>query len=127
MFNHLLVVGCFILLGCNTYVTQPIEKLLQNNWIRTPINFDNKQQWIFDGSIMTIADSTIIGKYDYTVDNNLIKDYLYLTPRDSHVVKWDPDIVRWRIIRINKNELYLIGEFLQSSSDTHRSFVVDTN
>ena len=124
MRKYLLVGWSVILLSCNTYVTQPIAKLVKNDWVRTPLDFDNEQHWNFDGSILTISYSNLIGNYDYTIDNNLVKDYIHITPRDSFTSKWDTAIIRWRIIRLNKEEFYIISESKTTSGAFHRSFVL---
>ena len=119
----LLLIFCSIFLGCNTYITQPIAKLIQNAWIRTPYDFDNQEKWEFDGKFLAISDSNRSDRYQYTVGNNIIKDYVYIILNDTSHIQWDTTISRWHIVKLTKKQLYLISESDNTSGAFHRTFV----
>ena len=125
----LLLVLVFI--GCNTYVWQPVNKLVLGTWVVSPDpdEFGNTEKWKFEDGCLTIslyqgdvliqelqfkdpdnpADfSTCI---EYEIVSMVHKDYIE-TPRwfAGNVAELNVNIGRWLVIKINKDELYLSSE-----------------
>jgi len=117
MLKIVLFSSLVFLISCNTYIVQNISKRVQGTWIRTPLSSTQEEKWIFENGKTTIMiNDTIIGIYDYTIENNLNKDYITIHGFRVQSVE------RWRIIKISKNELYLISIFEGIKGGFHRTF-----
>ncbi|MCH8903323.1 MAG: hypothetical protein IIA45_05360 [Bacteroidetes bacterium] len=115
----LLLFLTFNFISCNTYFWQPIPKMLEGSWLRTPFEAGEEERWIFDGDSVRIFNNTLDFTFPYIVDNNFSKDYVII---DGYL----PDGVdRWYVVHVSKTELYLLSLLNEKNSGYHRTFWKD--
>ncbi|MCH8903322.1 MAG: hypothetical protein IIA45_05355 [Bacteroidetes bacterium] len=91
--------------------------LIKGTWVEVPYDANNTERWFFDADSVNITNNNLDETYYYTIQNKLTKKLLYV---ESYLPL---SVDRWTILKLNKDEFYIVAEFNGIQGANQKSFV----
>jgi len=106
--------------GCRPNLFSPVKKRIIGTWQLSPVDSCN-ETWTFekggslDGTLEIMRCNTLL-QYNYEIKNKLTKRYL-----ETDVLL--EGFTRWRVIKLNKKEMYLSSRIGNVKGSAQRGFL----